>query len=281
MTFGVRYKCLRLYLTPLILAAFSFVFGSKSLAATALRIDGSTGVKPLVTALADAYQKTQTRASFEIGAGLKPDKRIEALLNNEIDVAMASHGINTGQITAKGLKVHRFAQMAVVMGVNHSIEINTLSFEQLCDIYSGKLTSWQPLGGPDVAISPFVRPFNEVDTEVLVAHIPCFAQVQVASHIGIKKKSGQMARALVKTPASLGMTTMVRVQQSEGKIKALALNGVTPQASNLLSGAYPFVRDSFLITASTPSADVGAFLAFVRSRQGSDIIFANNAIPAG
>jgi phosphate transport system substrate-binding protein len=245
-----------------------------------LIIDGSTGVKPLIESLVKHYKQTQPNTSVEIGAGLNPQRRIQALVDEDINIAMASHGVDIQRISQLGLKAHRIAKMAVVIGVNHTVSISTISDEQLCDIYSGKINNWHHLEGAKLPIIPLLRPFNEVDTEVVSTHVPCFSQVQFSADIQAYKKSGQMANAIRQTPGAVGMTTLVRVAQSNDKIRALSINGISSDSENLLSGAYPLTRDSFLITQSEPTREVSAFLAFIRSEQGSAIILANSAVPA-
>ena len=245
-----------------------------------LLIDGSTGVKPLIEALIAEYQNTAQVPLITIGKGLNPQKRIQALIDQDIDIAMASHGIDIEQISKLGLTVHHIAKVAVVIGVNDSVKINDINHQQLCEIYQGKLDNWQLLGGDKQIIHPFIRPFSEVDTEVIAAHIHCFTESSISTKIPEMAKSGQMARALSQTSGAIGMTTQVRVSQSSGQIKALAINGVKPSVNNLSSGAYPFTRDSFLIAPKQPSQAVLAFLTFIRSDNGALVITRNDAIPA-
>lgn len=257
------------------LVFFSFVGHTENL----IRIDGSTGVKPLIESLAQGFEINNANFSFEIGKGMKPNVRIKALLNNEIDIAMASHGVNPLDIAHQGLQLHLIAKTAVVIGANHSVSVKNISYQQLCDIYDNKITNWQTLGGKDYAIIPYTRPFDEVDSEVLREHIPCFAQLRMSTLIEIKAKSGQMARALSETSGAIGMTTQVRVAQSKGTIKALSLNDALPITENLLLERYPLTRDLFVITSTEPSFSITAFLDFIRSQAGREIILSNNAIP--
>jgi phosphate transport system substrate-binding protein len=267
-----------LKLTNILLITF-FLSSFNATASDAIAIDGSTGVKPLIEALAVEYMKTKPSADVIVGAGLKPNERIDALVSDRIQVAMASHGIEREQLARFGLKLHPIASVAVVIGVHQDVNLSSISHQQLCDIYSGKTLNWRTLTGDDLLIDPFIRPFDEVDSEVVVANIPCFAQITLAKHVQLKKKSGQMARALSDSSGSIGMTTLIRVAQSNNKIKALAINKVKPDRANLLSGHYALTRELFLITSAQPKTEVSQFLAFIRSEQGSKVIIANYAIP--
>lgn len=244
-----------------------------------LKIDGSTGVKPLMQALVTGYEAQAGRTVAQFGEGLKPQARINALLNKDIDIAMASHGIDAQKITAKGLRVYRFARMAVVLAVNHSVAINNLSQTQVCDIYSSVRRNWRDFSAADQLISPFIRPFSEVDSEVLRDQMECFDESIISSEIEVINKSGAMARRIAKTPGAIGMTTLVRVAQSKGKMRAVAINNVKPNTENMLSGAYPYGRDSFLIVHQESTKSVQELLHFIQSNQGAAIIVANNAVP--
>ncbi|HTE15311.1 MAG TPA: hypothetical protein VK642_09560 [Burkholderiales bacterium] len=66
-------------------------------------IDGSTGVTPLVAALA------------------------KALRDGKIDMAMASHGLKVDDIKRQGMAVHEIAKVAVLFGVNASVSATDLT----------------------------------------------------------------------------------------------------------------------------------------------------------
>ena len=75
------------------------------------------------------------------------------------------------------------------------------------------------------------------------------------------------------------MTSMPFVEQSGSRIKALALDGIRPDAERVRRGEYPLTRSSFLVTSASPAAAVARFIAFVRSDAGARIIRANGAVP--
>ncbi|WP_448556686.1 substrate-binding domain-containing protein [Thalassotalea montiporae] len=267
----------KLALCLFFLAFASFAAHSKN--NEALVIDGSTGVKPLVEALVQQYIRSANAANIQIGKGLSPKKRIAALTSNTIDIAMASHGFDQSHLAQLNLRVHPLAKVAVVMGVNHTVKVDSISEQQLCAIYSGSVTNWQQLGGADIAITPFIRPANEVDTEVFLAKVPCFAQLTLAKNIQIKKKSGQMARAIANKRGAIGMTTLVRVSQCDNKIAPIGINGIFPTTDNVLNNTYGLTRNLYLITSDKPKERVKSFLRFVRSEQGAEVIKANHAVP--
>jgi phosphate transport system substrate-binding protein len=117
-------------------------------------VDGSTGVMPLVAALAKAYQEQYPSVTVEIGKGLGTAARLQALAEGTIDIALASHGLVVEELTRRGMAVHEIAKVAVVFGVNASVPVTNVTDRHICDTYAGKVTSWKDLGGPDLSIAP-------------------------------------------------------------------------------------------------------------------------------
>ena len=245
-----------------------------------LLIDGSTGVAPLVEALAKAYRDQNPGNGIEIGKGLGTKARIVALSDGKIDIAMASHGLDVAAIQRQGMAVHEIAKIAVVFGVNADVAVSNLKEDQICDIYSGKARDWTEVGGPAQAIIPLTRPESEVDTEVVRDKIGCLKNLQMVESVKVAPKGPDMARALAATPGAVGMTTTTVVEQSQGRVKSLSLGGIEPTARNVQNKMYALTRDSFLVTKAAPSPAVTRFLQFVRSSAGENVLIANGAVPA-
>ena len=241
-------------------------------------IDGSTGVMPLATSLAKAFQERNPGVAIELGKGLGTSARLQALAEGRIDIALASHGLNVSEVTRQGMAVHEIARVPVVFGVNASVPVTGLTDQQICDVYRGKTSNWQALGGPAMEIAVRTRPDSEVDAEVVRANIACLKDLKMPEAVKVMPKSGDMASELAATVGAIGMTTMTVVEQSQGKIRVLALNGIVPSAKNVERKAYLLVRESFFVIRTPPAPAVARFLEFTRSSIGHDVIAANGAI---
>ncbi len=242
-------------------------------------LDGSTGVMPLASALAKAFQAKNSGAAFEFGNGLGTRVRFQALAEGKIDIALASHGLRVDELTKQGMVVHEIARIAVVFGVNDSVPVFHLTRQQVCDIYSGKITNWKALGGPDLEIAARTRPESEVDTEVVREGIACLKGLKMAGSVKAMPKSGDMAQELAAVPGAIGMTSMTVVEQSRGQVRAASLDGVAPSPDNVKGKSYTLIRESYFVTRGSPSAAVSRFIEFTRGAAGDDVIAANGALP--
>jgi len=235
-----------------------------------IRIDGSSGVRPLVETLADAYVEADTAVRFQFGKGLDPQARIDALRSGAIDLAMASHGLDAEALEKEGFRVLRFAEVPIVFAVNKAVGLQRLQSVEVCRIYNGEYSNWSELGGPDLPIAVFARPATEVDAEVILQEIPCFEQVRYSDGVKLQESSGDMARAIAINEGGIGMTTSVRVARSAGQLSALELPSAV--TGNLH-------RDCYLIAGKDISATLDRFLRFVDSGAGATLLRANNASP--
>jgi phosphate transport system substrate-binding protein len=242
-------------------------------------LDGSTGMLPLAQALATAYQQWSSDPQVEIGKGLGTGARLQALAEGKIQIALASHGITPEEVQKGNLNVIEAAKGAIVFAVNAGVPITNLTEAQVCDIYSGKVRNWQPLGGSDRPIAVLTRPPTEVDPEVIRAKVGCFRELTEVETAKVMARGGDMAKGLAETPDAIGMTSMTVVEQSGGKVKALTLNGVAPTAEQVKSSRYVLTRDFLFVIKGEPTPSIKKFLDFVLSLDGDRVILANGAVP--
>ncbi len=267
----------------LVIRNLGFVFAlsvaCQAYSAEQIVIDGSTGVMPLVSALAKAYQEQNRDVTITMGKGLGTKARVEALRDGKIHIAMASHGLDVAAIKKQGMVVLEFAKVAVVFGVNSSVSVTNLTDRQICDIYTIEKKNWKELGYSDALIVPITRPDSEVDTEVVRHHIACLANLKMSDAVRVAPKAGEMAQDLSAIGGAIGMTTMTVVEQSAGRIKSVSLRGIAPTSENVKNKTYVLTRDSFLVTQSSSTPAIAKFLEFVQSEAGKKVIAANGAVP--
>lgn len=261
-------------------ASVFFLFGLGYSQKDTLYIDGSNGVRPLVVEVAEAFEQNFPAIKVIIGDGMNTSRRIAALQDSTIDIAMASHGVDIPYFTQQGLQVHWFAKMAIVIGVHRSVPLRKLNRETLCAIYRGDYQNWQELGGPDLPLLALARPLDEVDMEVLVEQLDCMPDPKAIDGIIIHQKSGPLARALAQTPGAIGMTAAVRQVQSDGAIKALKIDGVSPGLRQVQKDKYPFQRNAYLITRGLDDPLVKRFVQFFKSKTAGKILARNAAVSA-
>lgn len=245
----------------------------------AITIDGSAGVAPLVGALAEAYRVRFPTANVALATGLGSSARLKAVQDGQIQIAMASHGVDSADLAQRGLTARTIARTAVVFAVNADVPVPQLTSQQICDLYGGRISRWRDVGGPALDVTPLFRPPEEVDAAVALDGIECLGTTKFGDRVRVIDRPDAMATAIGDSSGALGVTSAPMVARQAGRMRALVLNGVAPSPENVATGVYPLARDAILVHRRKPARGVEQFLAFVGSAEGDRVIRANGAVP--
>lgn len=127
--------------------------GAPTQDAAAVSVAGSTTVMPLVEACAEEFNKIQNMVRVSVTGG-GTDAGLDRLAAGLAEIAMASRKVDAAEMGDLGghLAEHPIARDAVSIVVSQLIReagIDELSQDQLRAIYTGEITNWKELGGPD------------------------------------------------------------------------------------------------------------------------------------
>jgi phosphate transport system substrate-binding protein len=88
-------------------------------------------------------------------------------------------------------------------------------------------------------------------------------------------------RVLVRTPGSIGPSSLTQIRTEDPALVPLAWNGVAPTLENLAAGRYPLQKTLLLVVRAPPSPEVRRFLAFLASPAAARILeeTGNLAVP--
>lgn len=237
-----------------------------------LTFAGSTTVQPLAGYLGEMFQQRYPQIELEIAAGGSV-VGIEAVQAGAADIGMASRALKPAE--AKGIKQNQIALDVLAIVVNPANPLKNLTLKQLRAIYTGKVTHWREVGGPDWPIVVIVR---EESSGTRGAFDEIALQKQKLSAPGLKVAitAGDMAASVAANRAAIGY---VGFGNLEPNLKVIALNNVLPSPETARTGSYSLVRPLLLLTGplSQPQADV--FVDFALSTAGQGIVEKKGWIP--
>ena len=132
---------------------------------------------------------------------------------------------------------------AFAVVVNPDVGIDSVTMDQLADIYAGDLTNWSEIGGPDQRILPLQLPVNSlVRNEVIklvmnpVGKSIAGSVLTLADEASIVASIGQFPGSIsIVSADSIGGTATLPVAASCGV-------AVDPVPFSIVSGDYPLVR---------------------------------------
>ena len=198
-----------------------------------------------------ALQYHNTRGAFK---GLV-DKTVDIAICASPNKEQLKYGIDKGV----QLKLTPIGREAFVFIVNKNNPVDNLSMDQLKDIYQGKITNWQQVGGP-------LRPIN-----VLQRNKGSGSQTALEKLVGGNVKTNFFGPF----GASLGFSFRYYVEEltTHGHIKMLSLNGVYPNKENVQNETYPIVSNFYAVTREgETNPNVQKVLDFIGSSTGQAII---------
>ena len=168
---------------------------------------------------------------------------------------------------------------ALVIITHKNNPVDTLSLDQVKDIYKGKITNWKEVGGPDIKIKLYTRQSKFSGVGRTVRKL-LFADYNFEmSSTQAFKSSGPLEKAIVATPYSIGITGISSAKLRD--LKIMELDNVYPSYENIRMGKYQLYRPLY-ITYNVKSEKIGMvnqFIKYTHSREGRNIMRKNGTLP--
>lgn len=175
---------------------------------------------------------------------------------------------------AMGLISYPFAIDGVAVILHPDNPVSDLSFEQVADIYAGKIRNWKRVGGEDRPINLFTRDEASGTRSVFVKKL--LHKGPVATTANVVPSNGGMKAAVSRDPGAIGYSSVGYI---DAMVKAPRLAGITPSNQACASGEYPVVRKLFMNTKGAATGLTKAFIDYLYSDEGSRFIQQAGYIP--
>ncbi len=228
---------------------------------TTVRIDGSTSMVSINQSLKAGFQK-QFPGSVVYNAANGSTQGIKNVLAGSADLAGVSRPLSPPEI-AEGLTATAIAQdqIAVVVGKNNPLN-QSLTSEQVKDIFQGKINNWSQVGGPDVEIQVINRP------PISGTHQTFKELVLLGEGFGntpnIRTLEQDATTPLLQALGNdgIGYATYGQVANQQ-TVRSLSIDNAMPSDAN-----YPYQRQLYYVYKNPPKQNVKDFLGYVFSPAG-------------
>lgn len=227
--------------------------------------------------------ETEPAARFLVTPGTT-DNGFIALLNGEVDMALTLRQPNGPERLAARdqapddppltRRVRVLALDALVPVVAPDSPVTTLSMTDLARLYSGEITNWEELGGPDAPVAlhllaPGLGPAQDFANRVLLA-----ADRPLASGIARHDSAASLTAAVGADAFAIGIAP----RSGQGTLRALALTGSCgfsqrATADAVKSEDYPLTAPVYLYLAPYRLPQlVRQFLAFTETAEAEAMV---------
>ncbi|MEF8835913.1 MAG: phosphate ABC transporter substrate-binding protein [Candidatus Thermoplasmatota archaeon] len=257
-----------------------FITGGDDSEAEQVAVTGSSTVLPIAQSAAEEFNAQRDDIQVSVSGG-GSGWGIEALREGTADIGMSSRGIYEDEKQdiedARGEEVNEYtvAKDGLAIIVNEYIYengIQSLNKEEVVDIYSGNITNWEELGGPDEQI--FVVERSEVSGTYGSFMDMMGLSETVADTQG--QENADVRRTVMNTNTAIGYVGLGYIG---GEAPAVSFNGVTPSIETVQDGDYELVRDLHFYTVGGLDNATQEYIDFVLSSEGQQIVEDEGFIP--
>ncbi len=262
-----------------LLIALAVSFGSIALGLTgkAITMKGSDTMVILGQRWAEIYMQKNSGAVIQVTGG-GSGTGIAALINGTTDICEASRPMKDAEKTK--LKERYFtlgveipvAQDGLAVYLHESNPLDQLSMEQLKAIYTGQITNWKELGGPDAKIILYGRENNSGTYVFFKDNVLKGADFtpQTATLPGTAAVVNAVAKD--KNGIGYGGAAYAKGIKFCKVSKVAGGEAFEPNLETVESGKYPLSRNLYWYLRTKPTGDIKKLVDWVLSPEGQKIV---------
>lgn len=233
--------------------------------------------KAYVTDLSRAFEeKTNIHINIQGGGATKGIRKV---VSGEADLGGSCRYQLPEDPREAGVGLSPVAWDALVVITHKDNVVDDITLAQIHDIYTGIITNWKQIGGPDAPIEVFTRKSKYSGVGRTLRKL-IFADFDKKLHsTQTFKSSGPLEKAIIKNPNAIAITGISSARLRD--VKILKLGGANPSYDNIKAGKYQLYRPLYITynPASKKISNVKKFIRFTSSAEGRKIMRENGTLP--
>lgn len=238
-----------------------------------ISVVGSTSVQPFAEALAEEFMARHPGEKIFIQGG-GSTAGIQAVLTGASQVGMSSRKLEEGE---KELIAIPIIYDAIAVIVHRSNPLNGLGLEQIRQIYAGKITRWNEVGGKDRAITVVTREEGSGTRETF-QNLVMGKNEEISLAALVQDSNGAIRQVVADDPNAIGFISLGLVND---RVKALKVGGIEPSMENILTHRYTILRPFLFVFKSPPRGTAKEFLDYVLSPEGQKLLVKEGLVALG
>ena len=253
-------------------------------------MDGSTSLIPLEAGLrAKIFNISINEATADVKHSTTYGS-FERLLNGEVDLIFSTplSEEQYDQAAQKGmdLELVPIAAEAFVFVINANNPVESLTQQQIKDIYSGKITNWKEVGGEDIEIVAFQR--NQTSgSQNYMRDFMGDTELAVAPTDTVPSSMGSLMEAIAaydNSQNAIGYSVYAYAADMYGlgdKMKFVKVDGVAPTKDSMNDKSYPLTNYNYVIyDKNSVTESTERMVKWICSDEGQQAVADAGYIPA-
>lgn len=229
-----------------------------------IKIGGSSEAYEVMEILTEAYAAKTEAIEFEFFQPSQTSGGVQGVKDGVIDIGLTSRELTESEKDSR-IQYRAIAQSPMLLATNETVSIKNLTKEQIQGIYSGQITNWQEIGGPDAEIILLDLPEDEADKKLLRRYY--LGDMKISYRAIVFSEDDQIIKALLSTPYSIG-TVAKNHAISEKSINILTLDGISASPESIAQDKYKLVYTIGIVFSDTINPDTQDFINYIFSELG-------------
>jgi len=241
--------------------------------AQTISISGSTALQPLMDQTVEKFKEKNPKIEVSSQGG-GSGTGLTQVLDGTVDIGdsdvFAEEKVDAAK--AKELVDHKVVAEGFGIVVSKSLGINNLTSAQIRDIFSGKVTNWKDVGGPNKEILIIHRTAGSGTRATFEKTILGGDKSLENDSLGITQDSnGAVLSAMKQNDGAvsyLGLAYML-TKEAQDTLSLIKIDGVSSDKANICDGSYKFWSWGHMYTKGEAKDAVKSFIDFVTSSDNS------------
>lgn len=258
------------FLLVIMAIGFSFISVDK------ITVKGSDTMVILAQKWAEVYMQKHPEASIQVTGG-GSGVGIAALINGSTDIANSSRPMKPSELDKLKARYNTLgveipcAKDGISIYINKSNAVSELTLQQIGQIFSGKITNWKQVGGPDANIKLYGR---ESSSGTFVYFKDNVVKADYAPGCQTLPGTAAIVNAVKKDKFGIGYGGAAYAEGvKDCNVKKDAKSpAVAPTAATIKDKSYPITRYLFMYLKSRPTGAMKAYIDWILSPEGQKVI---------
>lgn len=261
---------------------------------------GSTSLYPIISSLASSFTEKyvtwdKVNAQFpnsHISVYVAPGGSgvgVKAAVDGTADFGMLARDIKDSEIESLGENYKAFvvAKDALTVSINAQNPLcektDSLDTDTIRKIFAGEIATWDQVDAslPAETINVYIRDLSGGAYEVFQKSV--MGESEVTASATQSASMTELATNIAGDPWGIGYAGFGAYNKANAEKKvlfAMKVDGVEATEENIISGVYTIQRPVMFVTGKAVSPSAQAFIDYIFSQTGYDVVVKNGYIPA-
>ena len=247
-------------------------------AAETIVLTGASTVAPLMAEIGKRFEETHPNLRIDVQTG-GSSRGVRDARAGLADIGMVSRPLTDSE---RDLTAFTLAYDGVAFILHKSNPVQTLTRQQIIDIFTGKVRDWSEIGPGRGTIVVENKAEGRSTLELFLTHFDIkSSDVKAAVVVGDNQEA---IKVIAGNPLAIGYVSIGSAVTEAGlgvPIKPLPMDGVEATIDAVKQKRFPLVRDLNLVVRKPPEGVVKEFIAYAQSDQVTDLVKDLYYVPVG